>query len=101
MAKTRIDARRIKRMRAPPRIISIAGDIGEDTPMENDSDLIITKEDIPIEPIHPHVVSSVTMRPEYSAPNSIRTSVLMYPDESSIRRVSPPIVKNNEFWNNC
>ena len=79
MGRSKIDARRIKRMRHPPRVVSIAGDVGESTPLEVQSDLTPPLVEVKIEPIRPQVVSSVTMRPEFSTSNTMRTTVDNYP----------------------
>ncbi len=93
MVRSRITTRRIRRLRSPPRTISIGGDIGGDTP--NETVTIIG--DIPIEilaPTHiprPVIINSVKMRPEGRtelAP-SIRTTVLTLLENDTAPRVKP------------
>jgi len=90
----KITTRTIRRLRAPPRIVSLSGDIGFATPLEEE-----TKEDeffdkLPDEvvPALPRVISSVTMRPERETelPVTAYTSVTESGKASRIPRISVP-----------
>ena len=91
--RRKITQRRIRRLRASPRIVSLSGDVGFDTPLEEESreDEFDRKPPEETTPNSPQVVLSALMRPERESelPITIFTSV-SDEDSTNIPRIFVP-----------
>jgi hypothetical protein len=87
----KITTRTIRRLRSAPRIVSLAGDVGDSSPMKKLASPLPKKpEDVP--QARPSIINSVFMRPEARTdlPSSLFTSVLTLPENETSPRVIPP-----------
>tara|TARA_B100002052_G_scaffold288465_1_gene304668 strand:- start:2321 stop:3580 length:1260 start_codon:yes stop_codon:yes gene_type:complete len=91
--RRKITQRRIRRLRASPRIVSLSGDVGFNTPLEEESreDEFDRKPPEETTPNSPQVVLSALMRPERESelPITIFTSV-SDEDSTNIPRIFVP-----------
>ena len=86
----KITPRSIRRLRSAPRIVSLAGDVGNASPMRKIADPY--KEPVEVPETRPSIVNSVFMRPEARTdlPSTLFTSVQTLPENASSPRILPP-----------
>ena len=95
----KITSRTISRMRSPPRIISLAGDVGESSPLQSIEIPLGSTKKPQIPDANPRIINSVVMRPEASTdiPSSLYTSVLTLPENEISPRVVPPKLTHDKL----
>ena len=95
----KITTRTIRRLRSAPRIVSLAGDLGESSPMESIAGELKKIDIQDVSGANPRIINSVSMRPEARSdlPTSLFTSVLTLPENKTAPRIRPPKLTHDKL----